>query len=209
MAEVCLDGFWYCEGDNNISEIKGNEGQTRQLWELDMNPQKEGKKFTLKFGKFQETVQEIRDKTGAFHYNFEMQVDFLGQMVSVYGVVSPDGKSICLNDPMNDRIRMMNWLSSQKKQELFETRLNQDELIPPGFTPQPQNQGKIIFICGPPGAGKSTTAQSLARQMGWIYYEADCYTQCLDPFVPLDEKEPSVIQMHTGVNNYKIKESFF
>ena len=89
----------------------------------------------------------------------------------------------------------VNKLSLQKKKEILEGRTKEDDLIPPGFTPQPNVQGKIMFICGPPGAGKSTTAQYLAKEKGWVYYEADCFTQCLDPFVALDAKEPSIAQM--------------
>ena len=35
--------------------------------------------------------------------------------------------------------------------------------------------GKLIWITGPPGTGKSTTAQCLARDHGYVYYEADCF----------------------------------
>ena len=90
----------------------------------------------------------------------------------------------------------MRLLAPEKIKELLEAREHQDSIIPPGFTPQPENQGKILFLSGPPGAGKSTTAQFLAKEKGYAYYEADCYPSCVDPFIPLDVPEPSIAQMN-------------
>ena len=86
-------------------------------------------------------------------------------------------------------------MSPEKKQEILDSRDHEDTIIPPGFTPQPENQGKILFLSGPPGAGKSTTGQYLAKQKGWVYYEADCFANSVDPFIPLDVDEPSLAQM--------------
>ena len=36
-------------------------------------------------------------------------------------------------------------------------------------------KGRIIWVTGAPGMGKSTTAQILARNHGFVYYEADCF----------------------------------
>ena len=45
---------------------------------------------------------------------------------------------------------------------------------------------------GPPGAGKSTSAQLLGRNHGFIYYEADCFMQLANPFVDLNVDEPTL-----------------
>ena len=197
MASPNLDGFWYVEGENNITEIKGVEGHRRQLWEFDLKPIREGSKCTITFGEFGEIAsQEIIEKTGAKHYNLESKIDFFaGQVVSIFGVASKDCQQMYYNSVMEDKMITVNKLSLQKKKEILEGRTKEDDLIPTGFTPQPNVQGKIMFICGPPGAGKSTTAQYLAKEKGWVYYEADCFTQCLDPFVALDAKDPSIAQM--------------
>ena len=188
-----LDGFWHREGENNITEIRGNEGQMRQLWEFDMTSLQKGKECTFNFGEFHDTIEEIKEKTGKQHYEFEMKVEFFGPKISIFGVVSQDGKSIWFDDTINKKVKTLQLLS--EKQELLDSRTHEDDLIPPGFTPQPENQGRIIFICGPPGSGKSTTAQLMAKAKGWVYYEADCFLQCLNPFVDLDTEEPSIAQM--------------
>ena len=49
-----------------------------------------------------------------------------------------------------------------------------------------------LFISGPPGAGKSTTAQRLARDNGFVYYEADAFFMFCNPFNPIDHDNPSM-----------------
>lgn len=40
--------------------------------------------------------------------------------------------------------------------------------------------------------GKSTTAQILAREKGFVYYEADCFGMMKNPYIPLDIDNPSL-----------------
>ena len=52
--------------------------------------------------------------------------------------------------------------------------------------------GKIIWLSGAPGMGKSTTAQLLARKNGFVYYEADCFMALKNPYIALDVDNPSL-----------------
>ena len=55
--------------------------------------------------------------------------------------------------------------------------------------------GRIIWLSGAPGMGKSTSAQLLARSQGYVYYEADCFASMKNPFVPLHVDNPSLAQL--------------
>ena len=86
---------------------------------------------------------------------------------------------------------------------------------PPGpYTLQPHNQGgtslrlcsllilklamfsgRILLLCGPPGTGKSTTAQLLARRLGYVYYECDTFAQLKNPFIDVNVENPSIAQL--------------
>ena len=47
--------------------------------------------------------------------------------------------------------------------------------------------------------GKSTSAQILAREDGYVYYEADCFAQMKNPYIPLDVENPSMASMKQKV----------
>ena len=71
---------------------------------------------------------------------------------------------------------------------------------PPGpYKIQPDVQGKVLWFSGAPGMGKSTTAQLLARENGYVYYEADCFSAVKNPYIPLEHENPSMAQMSQKV----------
>ena len=49
----------------------------------------------------------------------------------------------------------------------------------------PLKPGKLIWVVGVSCAGKSTVAQMLAKEKGYVYYEADCITMLCNPFPDL------------------------
>ena len=62
-------------------------------------------------------------------------------------------------------------------------------------------------MTGPPGLGKSTTAQLLARKAGYVYYEGDCFFFFKNPYVPVDATEPSKAQsFQKGLRGKGLKE---
>ena len=193
MSTPWNDGFYYSSKSSFVvTEVKGNNSFHRNLVELDY-PDIDGSKSmkgTWTFGEYHETSKEIEEKTGAKHYDLE--IVSMGGKFKSYGVIADDGKSVTLCDGMMGNVTELIWMSPEKRKELLDARQHEDSIIPPNAKVQPGNQGKVIWITGPPGAGKSTTAQYLARENGWIYYEADCFTSSLDPFVPLDVSEPSL-----------------
>ena len=66
----------------------------------------------------------------------------------------------------------------------------------PHIIPKPGKPGKIYWLSGPPGAGKSTTCHLLAKKNDYIYYEADATSQLKNPFIPVDVDDPAMAQMN-------------
>ena len=60
---------------------------------------------------------------------------------------------------------------------------------------QPEKKGKIIWLSGAPGMGKSTSAQMLGRDHGYVYYEADCFASMKNPYIDLYVENPSLAQI--------------
>merc|ERR1719348_2191973 len=60
---------------------------------------------------------------------------------------------------------------------------------------EPERQGRLIWITAPPGLGKSTSAQLLSRDHGYVYYEGDCFFGLRNPYIPSDVPEPSLAQL--------------
>ena len=59
--------------------------------------------------------------------------------------------------------------------------------------------GRIVWITGSPGLGKSTSAQLLGRDHGYVYYEADCFMRLCNPYVPLNVDNPSIAQVNQKI----------
>ena len=113
----------------------------------------------------------------------------LGMMKSK-GILSEDGTKIYAWSMWNC-LETLTWLSDEALKKYCDDR---DPIETPScpYKIQPENQGKLIWLSGPPGAGKSTTGLLMGKEHGYVYYEADCTLNCLNPFVPLDSDNPTL-----------------
>ena len=114
-------------------------------------------------------------------------------LIKQYGVLSKDNKTITLMSFFNHQMDVLRWISEV---QLKSMKMQGDPVSCPE-SPYPVNpnfQGKLVWFSGAPGAGKSTTAQILAQRGGFVYYEADCFMNHCNPYVPLDVPDPSMHQ---------------
>ena len=111
--------------------------------------------------------------------------------LTMHGVLAEDGKSIVTTAFDGKGIEHIEVVSKDELAKIMDQR--ESCLTPTTFYKlQPEVQGKLIFISGPPGAGKSTSGLLLAKTQQYVYYEADCFMNLLNPYIPLDVESPSV-----------------
>ena len=131
---------------------------------------------------------------GKTEYNVELVGTWnLGIDIKLYGVVSEDGKKITF---MGVGVGWMEWITEEKAAAIEDAK---DLIEAPShpYKEQPGNLGKFLCITGPPGSGKSTLAQLLARNAGYVYYEADNFRQYRNPYIPPDS------DLQWGPNNHQ------
>ena len=136
-----------------------------------------------KLDKFGKTSKEIFEATGEEFYNLE--ISFFDGSFKCYGVVK-DSKSYTLMG-LYQNIEVWQWISLE---DLIRYRESCDSVQRP-FCPhelQPDNQGQLIWISGPPGSGKSTTAHLLSQMKSFVHYEADCFFEHTNPYIANDSQ---------------------
>ncbi len=94
---------------------------------------------------------------------------------------------------MGDVIQVIEWISEEELKEIADARDDFKAPACPFYKEQPDNQGKLLWLSGPPGAGKSTTAQLLGRdEADFVYFEGDCVFVHVNPFVPVEAENPTL-----------------
>jgi len=146
---------------------------------------------TCKYGELGDTHPEVAKITGQKKNNLEMS--FMEGKWKIAGVVSDDGKTFTYWAMIN-KIDVWEWLTEE---EYLAWKDSGDPVDAPTchYKIQPEKVGKLLFISGGPGMGKSTTGQLLSKVAGYVYYEADCFMNHVNPFIPPEAEEPSMAQM--------------
>ena len=150
-------------------------------------------KGTWIYGDFGPAPKDIIEASGIQNYN--VKIDYT--MFKMFGVINESGtqmisKSFLPNAPLD----ITKWVSDEEIEALKEDREPAEAPETPAYIKhRPGKPGKLLWFSGPPGAGKSTTAQLLARNHGYVYYEADCLSIFVNPFVDIMDPNPSMAQM--------------
>ena len=192
MTTPWLDGLWaFGRYQYLVVEVKGQNAIYKNkahydFPEEDIKPIGDG---IWESGIYEDTTEEINKLTGESKFNLKM-VAFDGKM-TMYGVLAEDGKSMTSTSFDGKGVEHFNWISKEQLEQSMDER--ESCLNPITFHKlQPEIQGKLLFISGPPGAGKSTSGLLLAKTQNYVYYEADCFMNFVNPYLPLDCTNPSV-----------------
>ena len=184
------NGYYHCS--TSVPFLKKVDGSSCDVYSIlkldypDIDPI--GAVGTWTFGDFGPAHEDVQKASGGVkNYNIEMNV-FNG-MDHNFGIVSEDGKTIYSWGMMNE-LAILKWQSDEDLKRLSNDR-EPFETPSCSYKIQPENQGKLVWLSGPPGAGKSTTAQLMGRDAGYVYYEADCTSYFLNPFIPMDVENPT------------------
>ena len=123
-----------------------------------------------KIGQFSEMPENLQ-KPGKTHFNLQMETDREGYL---------DGKTILTIPFSGVGIETIQWVSNEEFQSILDSRENWNQA--PTFYPISSQVGKIVFLSGPPGAGKTTSAFGLAKNHGYVYYEGTVFENLLKKY---------------------------
>ena len=136
---------------------------------------------TFHYGVFGEVDEEIAEMTGEKNYTVEMTFDMLGKVSINLGVIVEEGTKFVIR--AHGLIMTLDWVTEEEAERLA----NDGDPIEAPTSPykvEPDRQGRLVWLAGPPGLGKSTSAQLLSREHGYVYYEGDCFLGLKNPYIP-------------------------
>ena len=146
----------------------------------------------LVYGDFGPAPPELAELSGIQNFNLKLELNFFKLRL----ILNDEGTRYYAEKmvPTQKDFKMREWVNDEELNEFKELWEPADSPICKYAKLQPNKPGKIIWFSGPPGAGKSTTAQLMGRKHGYVYYEGDCYNSMSNPFIDLNVDNPSLAQ---------------
>jgi len=154
-------------------DIQGDSGLGAMVGAEEDEETKKRGRMELKTGVFSNPDRRGLESTGKD--NYDVEIYHVHHNVRTYGVLTEDGKKITMMDG-----NVMELMDDEAKKNLI---VEQDPADDPPNTYKKSEMGKIIWISGLSGMGKTTTAKLLQEKEGFVNYEGDCFLHGLNPYV--------------------------
>ena len=145
--------------------------------------------MTFTFGEFGEANEDVAKASGQTIYNVRVQYKAAGKEQEEFGVVSEDGLRFTLMTFMG--LWKLEWITKEEAEEQAKAG-DPIDAPPNNYKVEPERQGKLIWLTGAPGLGKSTTAQLLSKDHCFVFYETDCFFGLRNPYIPTGTDNPSL-----------------
>ena len=180
------DGYYRWESTKRLAFLVSGETVKTEKFQGKIDEKHEF--GTWKYGEFEETRPEIEEATGKKNYNVE--ITMFDSMWKTKGVVSDDGRKITVWNLSNE----IDFFERINEKEYLDLKnYGEPENAPTHhYKVQPDFQGRLIWISGAPGLGKSTTSHLLGQKADYVNYEGDAFFAHLNPYLPPDAKEPTL-----------------
>ena len=190
------NGYWIDRKDNgNIQYINGDNVEYFSHVYLDypeLKPEVLHNVGRLEYGEFGPAPSELTELFGIQNFNLRLKT----KKFTIRLILNDEGTRYCAEKKIatQKNFHIREWANNETLKEFMESRDPADAPVCQYAKKLPDKLGKIIWFSGPPGAGKSTTAQLMGRKHGYVYYEGDCYNSMTNPFLDLNVDNPSVAQ---------------
>ena len=164
------NGYWLDRKDSGtIAYIKDENIEFFSHIYLDYPELKEEAESIgrLEYGDFGPAPPELAELSGIQNFNLRLETKAFKRRLILNDEGTRYYAEKMIATQKNFKIR--EWANDEKLNEFKESRDSADEPICQYAKFQPDKLGKIVWFSGPPGAGKSTTAQLMGRKNGYIY----------------------------------------
>ena len=152
-------------------------------------------KGSWKYGNFGVAHPDVVKATDKTHCNvkmvawdgildIELNLNDEGTQLTFYGLTN------CVD--------VLRWVSEEELEAIKESG-DPVDAMPHQYKMNPGKEGKLVWISGAPGLGKSTCAMLLAKNAGYVYYEGDAFDFHKNPYVSTEVEEPTLAMISQKV----------
>ena len=150
-------------------KIRGSIGAVKFVMEHDME-------ISMKTGNYENSDDRGLLASGKAYYNVEVSTSEPG-VPKFYAVVYNDGETLTFSDGVSGE-----WMSEETFNDIKE-ETDPCDAYPCEYEPTPNSSGKLLWISGLTGTGKSTVSLNIKNKHDYILYEGDCFAAGFNPYV--------------------------